>query len=62
MLSYNVQHTYKAGAFIPEQTKIPTDPKKDLPTYLSNLQLKDSKGKQLTLGFKDESGFEELLR
>ena len=62
MLDYNVQHTYKTGTFTPEQTKVSADLKKDFPAYLNSLQLKDSKGKRLTLNAKGEGSFKELLK
>ena len=62
MLDYNVQRTYKTGTFTPEQTRVSADLRKDFPAYLNSLQLKDSKGKQLTLNSKGEGSFKELLK
>ena len=62
MLDYNVQRTYKTGTFTPEQSKVSADLRKDFPAYLNSLQLKDSKGKRLTLNAKGEGSFKELLK
>ena len=62
MLDYNVQRTYKTRTFTAEQTKVSADLKKDFPTYLNSLQLKNSKGKRLTLNAKGEGNFKELLK
>ena len=62
MLDYNVQRTYKTGTFTPEQSKVSADLRKDFPAYLNSLQLKDSKGKRLTLNAKGEGNFKELLK
>ena len=62
MLDYNVQRTYKTGTFTAEQTKVSADLKKDFPAYLNSLQLKDRKGKRLTLNAKGEGSFKELLK
>ena len=62
MLDYNVQRTYKTGTFTPEQSKVSADLRKDFPAYLNSLQLKDSKGKRLTLNSKGEGSFKELLK
>ena len=62
MLDYNVQRTYKTGTFTSEQTKVSADLRKDFPAYLNSLQLKDGKGKQLTLNSKGEGSFKELLK
>ena len=62
MLDYNVQRTYKTGTFTAEQAKVSADLRKDFPAYLNSLQLKDSKGKRLTLNSKGEGSFKELLK
>ena len=62
MLDYNVQRTYKTGTFTAEQSKVSADLRKDFPAYLNSLQLKNSKGKRLTLNAKGEGSFKELLK